>query len=117
MLDERAKESYRARLLELEDDLNEAMAWSDSMRASRIRAEMDALAHELAAAVGLGGRDRRAASPAERARVNVTRAIKAAEVRIRAHSTALGEHLDATVHTGTFCSYCPDPRVPITWRT
>jgi tetratricopeptide (TPR) repeat protein len=117
VLDDRAKASYRARLLELEDDLNEATAWSDSVRATRIRAEMDFLADELAAAVGLGGRDRNAGSPAERARVNITRAIKAAQVRIRDHSTTLADHLDVTIHTGTFCSYSPDPRAPITWHT
>ena len=117
VLDDRAKASYRARLLELEDDLNEATAWSDPDRAARIRAEMDFLADELAAAVGLGGRDRIVGSPAERARVNITRAIKAAQVRIRDHSTTLADHLDATIHTGTFCSYSPDPRAPITWRT
>jgi len=35
---------------------------------------------------------------------------------IRAHSPALADHLDATIHTGSFCSYSPDPRAPITWR-
>jgi len=49
--------------------------------------------------------------------VMFTRAIRAALARIRAHSPALADHLDATIHTGTFCSYAPDPRAPITWRT
>jgi len=78
---------------------------------------MQFLTGQLAAAVGLGGRDRPAGSAAERARVNITRAIRAALARIRAHSPALAGHLDATIHTGTFCSYTPDPRAPITWRT
>jgi len=78
---------------------------------------MQFLTGQLAAAVGLGGRDRRAGSAAERARVNITRAVRAALARIRAHSPALAGHLDATIHTGTFCSYTPDPRAPITWRT
>jgi hypothetical protein len=46
----------------------------------------------------------------------VTRAIRSALARIREHSTILGEHLDRTVHTGTFCSYMPDPRAPVDWR-
>ena len=78
---------------------------------------MQFLADELAAAVGLGGRDRKTGSAAERARVNITWAIRAALARIRAHGPALAGHLDATIHTGTFCSYAPDPRAPITWRT
>jgi len=62
---------------------------------------MQFLTGQLAAAVGLGGRDRRAGSAAERARVNITRAIRAALARIRAHSPALAGHLDATIHTVT----------------
>jgi len=116
VLDERAKSSYRARLRELEEELDEATSWADSGRAARVREEMEFLADELTAAVGLGGRDRKAGSPAERARVNITRAIHSALGRIRDHSAVLAEHLDATVHTGTFCSYVPDPRSPISWQ-
>ena len=117
VLDERAKAAYRARLRELEEELAEATSWADPVRAARARQEMQFLAGQLAAAVGLGGRDRRTGSPAERARVNITRAIRAALARIRAHSPTLADHLDATIHTGTFCCYAPDPRAPITWRT
>jgi tetratricopeptide (TPR) repeat protein len=117
VLDERAKSAYRLRFRDLEDELDEAMAWSDSDRVSRIREEMQSLADELSSAVGLGGRDRRVGSAAERARVNVTRAVKTLLARIRQHSPALASHLDATVHTGTFCSYSPDPRSPFTWHT
>jgi len=117
VLDKQAKTAYRARLRELEDDLAEATSWADPVRAARARQEMQFLADELAAAVGLGGRDRKTGSAAERARVNITRAIRAALSRIRAHGPALADHLDATIHTGTFCSYAPDPRAPITWRT
>jgi len=117
ILDEQAKTAYRARLRDLEEELAEATSWADPVRAARARQEMQFLADELAAAVGLGGRDRRTGSAAERARVNITRAIHGALARIRAHSPALAGHLDATIHTGTFCSYTPDPRAPITWRT
>jgi tetratricopeptide (TPR) repeat protein len=117
VLDEQAKTAYRARLRELEDDLAEAASWADPVRAARARQEMQFLTDELAAAVGLGGRARKPGSPAERARVNITRAIRGAVSRIRAHSPALADHLDATIHTGTFCAYTPDPRAPITWHT
>ena len=78
---------------------------------------MQFLADELSAAVGLGDRDRAAGSPAERARVSITKAVKIALARIRANSPALARHLGATIHTGTFCCYTPDPRTPITWHT
>ena len=117
VLDEQAKRAYRARLRELEDDLAEATSWGDSVRAARARQEMQFLTGQLAAAVGLGGRARKPGSPAERARVNITRAIRGALSRIRGHSPALAGHLDATIHTGTFCAYTPDPRAPVTWHT
>jgi hypothetical protein len=116
ILDERAKASYRARFRELEEELNEATEWADSIRATKARQEMDFLADELSAAVGLGGRDRKAGSPAERARVNITRSIRAVLSRVREHSPTLAGHLDATIRTGTFCSYSPDPRAPIIWH-
>ncbi len=117
ILDERAKAEYAHRLQELESELAEAEEWHDPERASHLRQEIDFLASELGAAVGLRGRDRMTASNAERARVNVTRAIKATLERIAEHSPSLGRHLAATVRTGTFCSYQPDPRVPVTWSS
>jgi CheY-like chemotaxis protein len=116
ILDPEAKAQYRARLEELEDELHDAERSNDRERAARATDEREALAHELAAAFGLGGRDRKAASDTERARVNVTRAIKAALERIAEHSPALGRHLDATLRTGQFCSYEPDPRVAVRWE-
>ena len=116
LLDPQARTAYGLRLAELREELDEATSWNDPERAARLSSEIDALTHELAAAVGLGGRERVASSSAERARLSVTRAIRAAVSRIGEQSPALGSHLDATVHTGTFCSYVPDPRVPMTWE-
>ena len=117
VLDDSAKRAYRDRLRDLDAEIEEARSWSDDERAARAEAERDALVQQLAGAVGLGGRDRRAASAAERARVNVTRAIKAALSRIAEQSPALGKHLEATIRTGTFCSYTPDPASQRSWRT
>ena len=36
--------------------------------------------------------------------------------RVAENDAELGRHLDTTVRTGTFCSYLPDPRVPIDWQ-
>ena len=115
ILDPEAKAAYRARLTEIREELAEAERWNDPERANRLEDEQRALIEELAAAIGLGGRDRVAASAAERARVSVTRAIRAAIARIRQQSGGLGDHLDATIRTGAFCSYAPDPRAPIVW--
>ena len=115
-LDERAKAAYRQRLLDLEDELDEAVAWSDSLRASKLQEERDFLTEELSAAMGLGGRDRKPGSQSERARVNITRAVRAAVARVREFSPGLASHLDATIHTGTFCCYSPDPGATSSWH-
>ena len=116
MLDDRAKDAYRRRLSEIEDDLEQANAIGDTERAAQADTERDFLVRELARAVGLGGRDRRAASASERARAGATRAIRQAISRIAEHHPKLGEHLDHAIRTGTYCAYLPDPRVPVGWR-
>jgi hypothetical protein len=115
-LDATAKTQYRQRLDDLQEEIEEAEAWSDPERASRAREEMELIASELSAAVGLGGRDRPLASGAERARLRVTRAIHTAIRRLGEQDEALGYELGATVRTGSFCVYEPDPRRPVTWR-
>jgi hypothetical protein len=116
LLDPEAKAAYRRRLDELRSEADEADAFNDPERSARARQEMEFLADELGSGVGLGGRDRKAASVAERARISVTRAIRAALERIGQQSPLLGRHFEATIRTGTFCSYNPDPRVPISWE-
>jgi pimeloyl-ACP methyl ester carboxylesterase len=116
VLDAPAKAQYRQRLAELRADADEAEAFHDPERAARARAEYQLLVAELAAAVGLGGRDRRAGSPQERARLNVTRAIKASVRRLGQHDPVLAAHLAATVLTGRACVYRPELAVPVRWR-
>jgi len=40
-------------------------------------------------------------------RVNVTRALRGAIRRVAAINPALGEHLDRSIKTGSFCVYRP----------
>jgi hypothetical protein len=115
MLDTQAKSAYRRRLEELRQELDEAERFHDGARAARAREEMESLTDELSRAVGLGGRERRAADVAERARQNVTQAIKATLRRLAANSPSLGRHLVATVRTGKVCSYTPDPTSSARW--
>jgi pimeloyl-ACP methyl ester carboxylesterase len=115
VLDEPAKRAYRERIAELEAETEEARRWNDLERIARAEGELDALTRELARALGLGGRDRRAASDSERARVSVTKAVRGAVRRLEDQHPELGRHLSLAVRTGTFCAYDPDPRVPVTW--
>lgn len=116
-LDRRAKEQYRQRLVEIEEDLEEAHRMGDEGRAARAEVDREFLVRELSRAIGLGGRDRRTGSDAERARVSVTRAVRLALARIDKHHAKLGAHLTHAIRTGTFCSYSPDPHTPVTWQT
>jgi len=111
ILDATARGQYRRRVEELRDEIDEAERFNDPERAARARLEMEAIAAELSAAVGLGGRPRRAGSPAERARVNVRNGISAALRAIRGNDEALWRHLSNAVRTGTFCSYQPEREV------
>jgi hypothetical protein len=115
-LDSRAKAEYRRRIDNLRKDMEEAERFNDPYRATSIRCEMDAIAEQLAAAVGLGGRDRRSSSEAERARSAVTKRIKEAINRIEKVMPALARHLAARIKTGYFCSYNPHPDRRVAWR-
>ena len=112
VIDAQAKDAYRRRLAEIDEDIEQAHSGGDDERAAQAETERDFLVRELARAFGIGGRERRAASGSERARVGVTRAVRHAIARIGEHDARLGEHLSRAVRTGTYCSYLPDPRAP-----
>jgi predicted ATPase len=105
MLDPSARAAYKARIIELGEEAEDALALNDLDRASQATAERDRLLEELARATGLGGRSRRVGSGAERARAAVTKAIRRAIADIAEHDRELGEHLSRAVSTGTFCRY------------
>ncbi|MGH2757536.1 MAG: hypothetical protein ACRDI3_07090, partial [Actinomycetota bacterium] len=115
ILDPTAKAAYKRRLNEIDSELERADEWGDREQGARLQAEREFLLAEISSAVGLGGRDRKNASASERARVSVTRAIRSAIDRLHQNSPELARHLDATIRTGTFCSYQPDPRLLVTW--
>jgi pimeloyl-ACP methyl ester carboxylesterase len=115
VLDEPAKHAYRERIAELEAEIEQGRRWNDPERTAGAESERDALTRELARALGLGGRDRRAASDSERARVSVTKAVRGAVRRLEDQHPELGRHLSLAVRTGTFCTYDPDPGVPVSW--
>ena len=116
MLDEQAKITYRRRLSELREELERAKEAGNIERAERAEQEIDALTKELSRAVGLGGRNRKAASASERARQSISKTIKTVLERIAQSDGALGDILVRSIKTGTFCSYQPDPNFPIAWE-
>ncbi|HEY8517770.1 MAG TPA: hypothetical protein VIS07_19855 [Candidatus Binatia bacterium] len=107
-IDSEAARAYRRRLDELRREAE------DAGDPDAYRDEIEALERELARATGLGGRSRRTGSDAERARLNVTRAIASVVRKIASACPEAGRHLEASVRTGTFCSYEPRDRA-IQW--
>jgi tetratricopeptide (TPR) repeat protein len=112
-LDERAKAAYKARLERLAVELAGAEDRGDAVAAERARSERQAIAHELAAATGLGGRDRRLGDSSERARKTVGARIRDTLTRLDRSHPELAAHLRASLTLGTTCRYDPDP--PTVW--
>jgi eukaryotic-like serine/threonine-protein kinase len=115
LLDDQARRDYGRRLEELEEELEQARDWGDTDRAARLGDELDLLTQELARAVGLRGRERTFSSPAERARISVTKAIRTAIRLIDKHCPELAAHLDASIQTGRSCSYTTPGTPPPSW--
>ena len=116
LLDATAKAEYRRRIEELRDALEQANAFNDTARAADLEKELEFIGHELSRAVGAGGRDREHRAENERARVNVTNAVRTLTAKIAKEHLSLGRYLRLTIRTGRFCSYRPDPRSTPCWR-
>lgn len=56
-----------------------------------------------------------AQNDAERARLAVTKRIKASLQKLCENHPALGFHLATTIKTGRSCTYRPDPTRPVSW--
>ena len=113
VLDETAKAAYQARLAGLAGEIEDAEDTGRTGRAEALRAERDALVHELAAAAGLGRRDRKLGDEAERARKTVSARVRDALAKIGPVYPELADHLRSSLRMGTRCSY--SPAEPVTW--
>lgn len=116
VIDDVARDAYRRRLAEVDDDIEQATLMNDPARVELAQRDRDYLIAELAQAVGLGGRLRSTGGTAERARTAVTRSIRYSLGRLGEHHPALAAHLEQSVHTGIYCAYCPDPIAPLVWE-
>jgi len=116
VLDAQAKAEYKRRINDLRKDLNQAERFNDLQRKTEVQNELQAIVDYLASAVGLGGRDRKTSSGAERARSAVTKCIKKTIRKIGEAIPSLGYHLAARIKTGYFCSYNPHPDRPVAWK-
>jgi hypothetical protein len=115
VLDAQARLAYRHRVERLRAEADDAIAGGRLETAEVCQAELDHLVSQLAQAYGLGGRDRRSASVAERARLNVTRALRSAIAKLMETVPEAAAVLDRRVRTGLYCTYAPAEDDEVRW--
>jgi tetratricopeptide (TPR) repeat protein len=108
VLDATARRAYRHRVESLRSEIEELLEAGALEQAEARQDELDQLVRELARAFGMGGRARTVGSAAERARLNVTRALRAATARLAEALPGAGEALDRRLRTGIYCAYEPN---------
>lgn len=107
VMDDKAKSDYRNKLAQLKEDIDEAQDMNDSIRAGHLQIEYDKLVDFLSKSMGLGGKQRKVTNEADKARSAVTWRIRSAIKKIKETHNSLGDHLENSIKTGTFCSYVP----------
>jgi hypothetical protein len=106
MVDSAALRDYRRRLADLDQEAAEAKARNDHGAAAQVGAEREMLLAELGKITSRTGQPRSFANrPAERARKAVSARIRAAIAQIEQALPELGEHLNSTIVTGSYCRY------------
>ncbi|MDR2985690.1 MAG: hypothetical protein LBV34_12705, partial [Nocardiopsaceae bacterium] len=110
-----ARSAYARRLARLARELEAADRAGDADRGEQLEAERQALLAELRSATGLARRRRDMSPEAERARVNVTRTLRATLARISEMAPVAGAHLHASIRTGGACRYEPAAGGPPGW--
>jgi hypothetical protein len=113
-LDARARSAYRQRIEALRSLAAEAVERGQLDAAEVAQDELDKLVAQLAQAFGLGGKARPLGGAAERARLNVTRALRSAIARIEEALPELDKLLGRQIRTGVYCAYEPQ-RDAICW--
>jgi tetratricopeptide (TPR) repeat protein len=111
-LDDQGRAASRRRIAALRDDVEDALAAEDHERAATRKAELDAVVDELARSFGVGPG---AQASTEKARRNVTRALRAAVARLVEALPDAGGVLDRRVRMGPFASYQPHPDDEVLW--
>jgi tetratricopeptide (TPR) repeat protein len=112
VLDARARSEYGNRLRELQAELEELERLNDTGRSERLREEIEQLSNELRTGFARGS----ASDNAERARGMVSKRIRASLEKIAELVPALGRHLAASIKTGYFCAYLPNPDQQLSWQ-
>jgi len=110
-LDEKAKRSYREKILELQSEIKVSEDNNDLRKSAELQTEYDQLVDHLSSSLGLSGRKRKLNDTLDKTRSAVTWRIRQAIKRIEKVHPLLARHLNASIKTGLFCTYSPEKEV------
>jgi hypothetical protein len=113
VVDQKAREQYKAKRTEIKQELAEAERNNDRAQIERLERDLKFFEQEILTAYGRQ-RNRHPNSHAQQARANIIKLIRKALKKIEKHNPSLHQHLRA-IKTGTFCSYTPVPP-NISWK-
>jgi hypothetical protein len=109
LVDRTALHAYRRRLLELDEDIDDATLDNDPERRVRAETERRAVIDELGRVSRRHYQPRTFANhPTERARKAVAARIRDAIRKLGGVLPEMARHLEGTIVTGTYCRYRPD---------
>lgn len=108
--DAEARRNYEAWAEALRERRADAEAAGDAVGVAEADAEMDALASEVVASAGKGGKVRTVPDEHEQARQAVSHSLRKALVAVAGDLPGLRAHLDESLHLGLRCAYEPRPR-------
>ncbi len=114
VIDEQAKRQYRARLHEIDEEMEEACFLHDEGRLAALTQEKESLQREILAAVGNLGKVRTGGNEAEKASDAVSKAIRRGTDLIAAEHPRLARHLRDAIKRGYTLSY--EPESPTVWH-
>lgn len=113
--DPKTLSQLKARLAEIQKEKEEANELQNWETREELEEEEEKLNQYIRQTFGLGGKSRRSGSHPDKARINVTRAIKRVLDKIRKQDQALAAYLKSTIKTGYQVSYTPDLNNPVSW--
>lgn len=113
IFDEKAKQSYKKRMQDIQEDIQTCEDQSNFERAAELQQEYSDLVEHLTASIGMGGKTRKVNDTMDKMRSAVTWRIRNAIQKIEKSHPALGRHFANSIKTGLFCSYSPEK--PVKW--
>lgn len=115
-LDAQAIQSYRLRIQEIDEDLDQSRKNNDLGKIEELEKEKDWITTELTNAHGLGGRVRKLDDERNKVRNRVCNAIQRAIKKIKQYDKPLSEHLQRPIlNLGHSIIYAP--RSDLSWST